>query len=81
MKQDTGTKMSRSYKILAVIIMLLAAIGLSFLVDSAIQLIKDDNHEVAQCESLGGSWDGGCWYAGKLVDVNALMEDLYGSKK
>lgn len=81
MKQDSGAKMSRSYKILAVIIMLLAVIGLSFLVDSAIQLIKDDSHEVAQCESLGGSWDGGCWYAGKLVDINALMEDIYGSKK
>lgn len=59
MKQDSGAKMSRSYKILAVIITLLAVIGLSFLVDSAIQLIKDDSHEVAQCESLGGSWDGG----------------------
>lgn len=81
MKQDSGAKMSRSYKILAVIIILLAAIGLSFLVDSAIQLIKDDSHEVAQCESLGGSWDGGCWYAGKLVDINKLMEDIYGSKE
>lgn len=63
----------------AVIIILLAAVGLTFIVDSAIKLITGDNsHDVAQCESLGGSWDGGCWYAGKLVDVNALMEDLYG---
>ena len=63
----------------AVIIILLAAVGLAFLADSATKLITDDNsHDVAQCESLGGSWDGGCWYAGKLVDVNALMEDLYG---
>lgn len=75
-------KMKKSNKaatIGAVIIILLAAVGLSFIADSAIKLITGDNsHDVAKCESLGGSWDGGCWYAGKLVDVNALMEDLYG---
>lgn len=72
-------KPSKAATIGAVIIILLAAVGLAFIADSAIKLITGDNsHDVAQCESLGGSWDGGCWYAGKLVDVNALMEDLYG---
>ena len=72
--------MSMGYKVLAVIVMLLAVIGLAFLADTAVQLIKGDSHEVAQCESLGGSWDGGCWYAGKRVNVDALLEDLYGEK-
>ena len=72
-------KPSKAATVGAVIIILLAAVGLSFIADSAIRLIIGDNsHDVAQCESLGGSWDGGCWYAGKLVDVNALIEDLYG---
>ena len=72
-------KPSKAATVGAVIIILLAAVGSAFIADSAIKLITGDNsHDVAQCESLGGSWDGGCWYAGKLVDVNALMEDLYG---
>lgn len=72
-------KSSKAATIGAVIIILLAAVGLSFIADSAIKLLTGDNsHDVAQCESLGGSWDGGCWYAGKLVDVNALIKDLYG---
>ena len=70
----------RRYKVMVVIIILLAVIGLAFLIDTAVQLIKDDSHKVAKCESVGGSWDGGCWYAGKRVNVDALLKDLYGEQ-
>lgn len=71
-------KTSKGATIGAVVIIILAAIGLAFIVDSVISIIKGSSHEVAKCESLGGSWDGGCWYAGKPVNVDALMKDLYG---
>lgn len=70
--------MNKTTKALAVAIILLAVVGLAFIVDSAINLLTSNNHDVAKCESVGGSWDGGCWYAGKLVDVDELLEDLYG---
>ena len=70
--------MNKTTKTLAVAIILLAVVGLAFIVDSAINLLTNNNHDVAKCESVGGSWDGGCWYAGKLVDVDELLEDLYG---
>lgn len=72
--------MNKTTKALAVVIILLAVVGLAFIVDSAINLLTSSNHDVAKCESVGGSWDGGCWYAGKRVNVDALLKDLYGEQ-
>ena len=74
--------MSKTTKIAGAIVIILALIGLYLLADGVLSLITANNptrQVQAQCQSLGGVYDGEqCWYAGKLVDVNALMEDLYG---
>lgn len=70
--------MSRSVKVAGAIVMILALIGLYLFVDGVIALIPNDNPSKqvqAQCQSLGGVYDGEqCWYAGKTTSIDDLME-------
>lgn len=74
--------MSTTTKIAGAIVMILALIGLYLLVDCVIELITANNPSrqvQAQCQSLGGVYDGEqCWYAGKVTSIDDLMERLYG---
>lgn len=74
--------MSTTTKIAGAIVMILALIGLYLLADGVLSLITANNpsrHVQAQCQSLGGVYDGEqCWYAGKVTSIDDLMERLYG---
>ena len=38
--------------------------------------LKNDSANQAQCESIGGRYDGeACWYNGEKVDVNKYVEE------
>lgn len=74
--------MSRTSKIVASIVVILALIGLYLLADCVLSLISGDNSSrqiQAQCQSLGGVYDGEqCWYSGKITSIDDLMGRLYG---
>ena len=74
--------MSKTTKIAGATVMVLALIGLYLLADSVLSLITSNNPSrqvQAQCQSLGGVYDGEqCWYAGKVTSIDDLMERLYG---
>jgi len=76
--------MSKTTKIAGAIVMILALIGLYLLADSVLSLITANNPSrqvQAQCQSLGGVYDGDqCWYAGKVTNIDDLMERLYGKR-
>ena len=41
--------------------------------------LKNDSANQAQCESIGGRYDGEqCWYAGKVTNIDDLMGRVYG---
>lgn len=75
--------MSKTTKIAGAIVIILALIGLYLLADGVITLITTNNQSrqvQAQCQSLGGVYDGeACWYAGKVTNIDDLMERLYGN--
>ena len=55
---------------LAVVTLLLSAIN------SVIVNDHGNRADQAQCESIGGSYDGeACWYNGSKVDVNEYVEE------
>lgn len=74
--------MSTTTKIAGAIVMILALIGLYLLADGVLSLITANNPSrqvQAQCQSLGGVYDGEqCWYSGKITSIDELMERLYG---
>lgn len=74
--------MSTSTKIVGAIVAILALIGLYLLADCVLSLITANNPSrqiQAQCQSLGGVYDGEqCWYAGKITSIDDLMGRLYG---
>lgn len=74
--------MSKTTKIAGAIVIMLALIGLYLLADGVLSLISGDNSSrqvQAQCQSLGGVYDGEqCWYAGKITSIDDLMGRLYG---
>ena len=74
--------MSKTTKIAGTIVIILALIGLYLLADGVLSLITANNPSrqvQAQCQSLGGVYDGEqCWYAGKVTSIDDLMERLYG---
>ena len=74
--------MSTTTKIAGAIVIILALIGLYLLADGVLSLITANNPSrqvQAQCQSLGGVYDGEqCWYAGKVTNIDDLMERLYG---
>ena len=74
--------MTRTSKIVASIVVILALIGLYLLADCVLSLISSNNPSrqvQAQCQSLGGVYDGEqCWYAGKITSIDDLMGRLYG---
>ena len=74
--------MSTTTKIAGAIVMILALIGLYLLADGVLSLITANNPSrqvQAQCQSLGGVYDGEqCWYAGKVTNIDDLMERVYG---
>lgn len=74
--------MSKTTKIAGASIMILALIGLYLLADGVLSLITANNPSrqvQAQCQSLGGVYDGEqCWYAGKVTNIDDLVERLYG---
>lgn len=74
--------MNKTTKIAGAIVIILALIGLYLLVDCVLSLISNNNPSrqiQAQCQSLGGVYDGKqCWYAGKATSIDDLMERLYG---
>lgn len=76
--------MNKTAKIAGAIVIILALIGLYLLVDCALSLISNNNpsrQAQAQCQSLGGVYDGKqCWYAGKVTSIDDLMERLYGER-
>lgn len=76
--------MSTTTKIAGAIVMMLALIGLYLLADGVLSLITANNpsrQDQAQCQSLGGVYDGEqCWYAGKKTSIDDLMERLYGER-
>lgn len=74
--------MSKTTRIAGAVVIILALIGLYLLADCVLSLITNNNPSrqvQAQCQSLGGVYDGKqCWYAGKTTDIDDLMERLYG---
>ena len=74
--------MTKTTKIAGTIVIILALIGLYLLADGVLSLITANNptrQVQAQCQSLGGVYDGEqCWYAGKVTSIDDLMERLYG---
>ena len=74
--------MIKTTKIAGTIVIILALIGLYLLADGVLSLITANNPSrqvQAQCQSLGGVYDGKqCWYAGKKTSIDDLMERLYG---
>lgn len=67
---DAGETISLVLAILAkgLLIIVLAVLLASFFFD---------NPRQAQCESIGGRYDGRqCWYNGKKADVNQMVEDM-----
>lgn len=74
--------MTRTTKIVASIVVILALIGLYLLADCVLSLISANNPSrqvQAQCQSLGGVYDGEqCWYSGKITSIDELMGRLYG---
>ena len=75
--------MNKTTKIAGAIVIILALIGLYLLADGVLSLITSNNPSrqvQAQCQSLGGVYDGEqCWYAGKVTNIDDLMERLYGN--
>lgn len=75
--------MIKTTKIAGAIVIILALIGLYLLADGVLSLITSNNpsrRAQAQCQSLGGVYDGEqCWYAGKVTNIDDLMERLYGN--
>ena len=75
--------MNKTTKVAGAIVIILALIGLYLLADGVLSLITANNPSrqvQAQCQSLGGVYDGKqCWYAGKVTSVGDLMERLYGN--
>ena len=75
--------MTKTTKIAGAIVIILALIGLYLLADGVLSLITANNPSrqvQAQCQSLGGVYDGEqCWYAGKVTSIDDLMERLYGN--
>ena len=73
---------SLATKIAGTVVIILALIGLYLLADGVLSLITANNpsrQTQAQCASLGGVYDGeACWYAGKITNIDDLMERLYG---
>ena len=69
-------------KIAGAIVIILALIGLYLLADGVLSLITSNNPSrqvQAQCQSLGGVYDGvDCWYAGKKTSIDDIMERVYG---
>lgn len=76
--------MIKATKIAGAIVIILALIGLYLLADGVLSLITANNPSrqvQAQCQSLGGVYDGEqCWYAGKTTSIDDLMERLYGKR-
>ena len=76
--------MNKTAKIACVVITILALIGLYLLADGVVELMtaKNQSRQVqAQCASLGGVYDGeACWYAGKVANIDDLMERVYGER-
>lgn len=76
--------MNKTTKIAGAIVIILALIGLYLLADCVLSLISNNNPSrqvQAQCQSLGGVYDGKqCWYAGKTTSIDDLMERLYGER-
>lgn len=74
--------MTKTTKVAGAIVIILALIGLYLLADGVLSLITANNPSrqvQAQCQSLGGVYDGKqCWYAGKVTSIDDLMERLYG---
>lgn len=74
--------MSTTTKIAGAIVTILALIGLYLLVDGVLSVITTNSSSrqaQAQCQSLGGVYDGEqCWYAGKITSIDDLMGRLYG---
>lgn len=74
--------MTKTTKIAGAVVIILALIGLYLLADGVLSLITANNPSrqvQAQCQSLGGVYDGEqCWYAGKVTSIDDLMERLYG---
>lgn len=67
-----------------VAILALISLGLRLLVDGVTGLRATNNsirQTQAQCASLGGVYDGeACWYAGKVANIDDLMERVYGER-
>lgn len=74
--------MSKTTKIAGAVVIILALIGLYLLADCVLSLISSNNPSrqiQAQCQSLGGVYDGKqCWYSGKITSIDDLMGRLYG---
>ena len=74
--------MTKTTKVAGAIVIILALIGLYLLADGVLSLITANNptrQVQAQCQSLGGVYDSEqCWYAGKVTNIDDLMERLYG---
>lgn len=76
--------MSKTTKIAGAIVAILALIGLYLLADGVVELmtVKNPSRQAqAQCASLGGVYDGeACLYAGKVANIDDLMERVYGER-
>ena len=71
-------------KIAGAVVAVLALIGLYLLADGVVAVITTNNSSrqvQAQCQSLGGVYDGEqCWYAGKKANIDDIMERVYGER-
>ena len=74
-KEDKKMEDDRTIRLLIWAIVALSVIAIVMAV-VGICCNVSNNPEQAQCESIGGRYDGeACWYNGSKVDVNKYVED------
>lgn len=78
-KEDKKMEDNQIIKLLVWAITALAVVGVVLVIMGIcynVSMLGGDNQSQAQCESIGGRYDGeACWYNGSKVDVNKYVEE------
>ena len=74
-KEDKKVEDDRTIRLLIWAIVILSVIAIA-LTAMGVCCDASNNPDRAQCESIGGRYDGeACWYNGSKVDVNKYVEE------
>lgn len=73
------SKEDRTIKLLVLTITALSVVGIVLAVMGiycSVSMTSGSNQSQAQCESIGGRYDGEqCWYNGSVIDVDKYVEE------